>query len=76
MAYCRTLKFEQEPDYKVCMGFFEQCMKRNKFDPNVHDYTWKQNRLEKDKQALKNSIFDLFNKKPANKKPGMEETIK
>ena len=28
------------------------------------DYTWKQNRLSKDKEALKNSMLDVIRKKP------------
>jgi len=30
------------------------------------DYTWKQNRLSKDKEALKNSVLNVIRKKPAN----------
>ena len=41
MQYCRRLKFEEEPDYKYCIGLFEKCMKRNNLDPKVYDYTWK-----------------------------------
>ena len=26
MEYCRSLKFEQEPNYRTCVGFFEGCM--------------------------------------------------
>jgi len=29
------------------------------------DYTWKQNRLSKDKEALKNSVLNVIRKKPA-----------
>ena len=31
------------------------------------DYTWKQNRLSKDKEALKNSVLNVIRKKPAVK---------
>jgi len=31
------------------------------------DYTWKQNRLSKDKEALKNSVMNVIRKKPAPK---------
>jgi hypothetical protein len=41
MEYCRSLKFEQEPNYKTCVGFFEGCMERHNYDPQVFDYTWK-----------------------------------
>ena len=43
-------------------------MERHSFDPTVFDYTWKQNRLAKDKEALKNSLMNIIHKKP--KKPG------
>ena len=64
MEYCRSLKFEQEPNYKTCLAFFEGCMQRLNFDPNVYDYTWKQNRLAKDKESLKKELMSLINKKP------------
>ena len=64
MEYCRSLKFEQDPDYKYCISLFDKCMKRHNFDPKVLDYTWKQNRLSKDKEALKNSMLDVIRKKP------------
>jgi hypothetical protein len=71
MEYCRGLKFEEDPDYKHCIGLFEKCMKRNSLDPKVADFTWKQNRLSKDKEALKNSMMDVIRKKPKEeKKPG------
>lgn len=63
MEYCRSLKFEQDPDYKLMIGFFEKCMARHSFDSKMMDYTWKQNRLSKDKDALKNSIMNVINKK-------------
>jgi len=64
MEYCRSLKFEQEPDYKFCVGLFDKCMKRHNLDPKVNDFVWKQNRLSKDKEALKNSMLDVIKKKP------------
>lgn len=39
-------------------------MKRNNLDPKLNDFTWKQNRLSKDKEALKNSMLDVIRKKP------------
>lgn len=53
MEMCRALKFEEEPNYKAMIGLFENCMTRHNFDGKVLDYTWKQNRLSKDKEALK-----------------------
>lgn len=41
MEYCRKLKFEQEPDYRLCINFFESCMQRHEFDGRVMDFTWK-----------------------------------
>ena len=64
MTYCRNLKFEQDPNYQHLTGLFEACMKRNSLDPKVNDFTWKQNRLTKDKEALKNSMLDVIRKKP------------
>ena len=64
MEYCRKLKFEQEPDYRLCINFFESCMQRHEFDGRVMDFTWKQNRLSKDKEALKNSMLNVIRKKP------------
>lgn len=39
-------------------------MERHHFDARVFDYTWKQNRLSKDKEALKNSMLNVIRKKP------------
>lgn len=77
MEYCRSLKFEQEPNYRTCIQFFEGCMTRHNMDPRVFDYTWKQNRLSKDKEALKNSMLNVIRKKPkaaAEKRGGAEGT--
>ena len=64
MEYCRQLKFEQEPNYRLCRGLFENCMAINNLDGRIFDYTWKQNRLSKDKEALKNSMMNVIRKKP------------
>ena len=66
MEYCRSLSFEQEPNYATCVGFFTTCMQRHGFDAHVFDYTWKQNRLSKDKEALKNSMLNVIRKRPKN----------
>jgi hypothetical protein len=71
MDYCRSLSFEQNPDYKYCVGLFEKCMKRHNMDSKTFDYTWKQNRLSKDKESLKASMMDVIRKKPKDPK---EET--
>lgn len=64
MEYCRSLKFDEDPDYKYMIGIFEKCMTRHGFDLKSTDYTWKQNRLSKDKEALKNSVLNVIKKKP------------
>ena len=64
MEYCRSLKFEEDPDYKYCVSLFDKCMKKANLDPKTLDFTWKQNRLSKDKEALKNSMMDVIRKKP------------
>lgn len=35
-------------------------MTRHSLDVRVFDYTWKQNRLSKDKEALKNSMLNVI----------------
>lgn len=72
MEYCRSLKFEQEPNYRTCLAFFENCMQRHNLDRTVFDYTWKQNRLSKDKEALKNSMLNVIRKKPRMQGNGRE----
>jgi len=64
MEYCRSLSFEQEPDYRRCIKFFDACMARHEFDSRVTDFTWKQNRLSKDKEALKSAMLNVIRKKP------------
>lgn len=64
MEYCRQLKFEEDPDYKHMIGLFEKCLARNNLDSKLLDFTWKQNRLSKDKEALKNSVLNVIKKKP------------
>jgi len=64
MVYCRRLQFEEEPKYKYCTGLFMACLQRHNLDPNVCNYSWKQNFLSKDKQALKNSMLNIIRKKP------------
>lgn len=45
-------------------------MVRHGFDLKTMDYTWKQNRLSKDKEALKNSVLNVIGKKKGDKKDG------
>jgi hypothetical protein len=76
MEYCRSLKFEQEPNYKQCIGLFENCLSRHNYDPKIMDYTWKQNRLSKDKESLKAQMLGVIKKKKPNEKetPGQAGT--
>ena len=39
-------------------------MTRHNLDGRVFDYTWKQNRLQKDKESLKNSMLNVIRKRP------------
>ena len=48
---------------------FEKCMTSNGYDLKSMDYTWKQNRLSRDKEALKASVA------VAIKKPTKEEEM-
>lgn len=66
MEHCRKLGFEDTPNYKYCINLFEKCMQRNNLDPKILDFTWKQNRLSKDKEALKMSVLNVIKKKPKN----------
>ena len=43
-------------------------MLRHQLDSKILDYTWKQNRWSKDKEALKNSVLNVIRKKPAEGK--------
>lgn len=77
MEYTRSLKFEEDPDYKYMIGLFEKCMIRHNYDLKLMDYTWKQNRLVKDKEALKNSVLNVIKKKPKiDDKKQEDEVIK
>ena len=53
MNYCRKLSFTDDPDYKLIIGMFEGCMKKNGYDPKTPDFIWNKNRLELEKIALK-----------------------
>lgn len=76
MEYCRSLKFEQEPNYKQCIGLFEGCAARHNFDMGTKDFTWKQNRLSKDKEALKAQLMNVIKKKPEAKQNATQSGVK
>lgn len=67
---CRALKFEEEPNYKAMLSLFDNCLARHNLDPKITDYSWKQNRLSKDKEALKAQMLGVINRKP--KKDGTD----
>ena len=73
MEYCRKLKFEDTPDYSVCVGFWEKCMARHELNNKIFDYTWKQNRLSKEKEILKASLMTLINKPTKKNKKGDDD---
>jgi hypothetical protein len=62
MEYCRSIKFEEGPNYKTALSFLEKCVARNNFDMKITDFTWKQNRLLRDKEMLKNSVKNVLKK--------------
>jgi len=72
MEYCRKLEFTEEPDYKYIIKLFEGCMQRHNYDMKVLDYTWKQNRLKRDIDYLKQSVKNVLDKK----KPDADEEEK
>lgn len=75
MEYCRSLSFEAEPDYRKCCKIFENCMLRHEYDARVLDFTWKQNRLSKDKEALKAAMLGVIRKKPKREERGGAQNV-
>ena len=57
MEYSKKLEFTGDPDYKYLIGLFDKCMVENNLDPKVFDYTWKEDRLLRDKKALKEEMM-------------------
>ena len=72
MEYCKKLEFTQDPDYKLLIGLFETAMKNNNLDPKVFDYTWKEDRIKREKEALKKEMRELLKKKNPVKKEEAE----
>lgn len=68
MEYCRKLEFTEDPDYKYLLKLFDGCIARHGFDPKVLDFTWKQNRLKRDKDLLRDQIEALIGKKKGEEK--------
>jgi len=63
LEYCRKVDFEQEPDYKYCIGLFRSCLARHEIDYLSTDFLWKRNQLEYQKQKLMQSIRGVLTKK-------------
>ena len=45
-------------------------MARHELNEKIYDYTWKQNRLSKEKEILKASLMTLINKPTKKTKKG------
>ena len=70
MHYCRGLSFTQDPDYSYIIGLFESCMKNNNFNPKQPDFIWNKNRLALEKEAIKQQMLKVIDKKPKKKTDG------
>jgi len=68
MEYCRKLSFTQDPDYAYIIGLFQGCMKRHGFDPKTPDFIWNKNRLAMEKEAIKQQMLKVIQKKDGAKK--------
>lgn len=76
MTYCRALQFTDEPDYKHLIGLFEGCMKKNGYDPKVPDFIWNKNRLQTEKELLKQNMMKAIGKptkRPEDEEAGEEQ---
>ena len=40
MMYVTGLKYDQKPDYKYCIGIFEDYLKANKFVIDEENWDW------------------------------------
>ena len=60
MEYCRSLKFDEEPNYAYAAGLFDACMQRNNYNPNSLDYTWKMDRFNQDLDGKNGSKLDAI----------------
>lgn len=78
MEHCRKLEFTAEPDYRYIMSIFEQCMERHNFDLRTPDFVWNKNRLQLERQTLKEQMMKVISR-PTNKqakKEGDEDATK
>lgn len=67
MHYCRGLSFTQDPDYSYIIGLFEGCMKKNSYNTKLPDFIWNKNRLVLEKEAIKQQMMKVIDKKPKKK---------
>ena len=67
MNYCRKLEFTQDPDYAYIISLFEGCMEKYNIDKKTPDFIWNKNRLALEKEAMKQQMLKVLNKKPARK---------
>ena len=67
MQYCRNLSFTQDPDYSYIISLFEGCMMQNGFDTRNPDFIWNKNRLALEKEAMKQQMLKVLNKKGGKK---------
>ena len=65
MNYCRGLSFTADPDYRYILSLFEGCMERHNIELRTPDYVWNKNRLQLERQNLKEQMMRVINK-PAN----------
>ena len=68
MNYCRGLSFTADPDYRYILSLFEGCMERHNFELRTPDFVWNKNRLQLERQSLKEQMMRVINK-PANAAP-------
>ena len=61
--YCRSLSFIADPDYKYLYNLFEGCSERNGFDIRQPDFIWNKNRLQMERENLKQSMMRVLSKK-------------
>lgn len=68
MEHCRKLEFTQEPDYRYIISIFEQCMERHSFDLRTPDFIWNKNRLQLERQTLKEQMMKVISRPTGKKK--------